>query len=135
MNSLEEGADLRLDFSKLAPTNNPDQQVIPVVVQHALTKDVLIVAYTNALAFEKTRQTGLATFWSTSRNELWVKGATSGDTLSVADIRLNCEQNALLYLVLPQGQGACHTQTQAGKHRSTCFYRTLQNDALENIEP
>jgi phosphoribosyl-AMP cyclohydrolase len=80
MKELEEGSALKLDFGKLQKIAKTESQVVPVVVQDAETKDVLVVAYANALALETTLKTGIATFWSTSRNELWIKGTTSGDT-------------------------------------------------------
>ena len=73
---------------------------------------------------------------STSRGELWRKGDTSGDWLAVVDVRVNCEQNSLLYRVRPQGEGVCHTRDPAtGKPRARCFYRRLTPDgsALEPV--
>ncbi len=102
--------------------------LIPVVVQDFVTKEVLILAYTNREAFEETLNSSLATFWSRSRNELWKKGLTSGDFLRVKEIRVNCEQNSLLYLVEPQGEGACHAKMENGKAFSSCFYRKLRLD-------
>ena len=77
-------------------------------------------------------KTGIATFWSTSRNELWIKGATSGDTLEIVDIRVNCEQNSLLYLVRMTG-GVCHTKDAQGRTRKTCYYRSLKNGKLSFV--
>jgi phosphoribosyl-AMP cyclohydrolase len=96
-------------------------------VQDAASKQVLLLAYTNEAAFQQTLQTKIATFWSTSRNQLWVKGKTSGDYLAVQQIKVNCEQNSLLYLVQPQGQGACHTKDPQGKPHATCYYRQVIN--------
>ena len=75
----------------------------------------------------------MAAFWSTSRNELWIKGATSGDVLELVEVRVNCEQNSLLYRVRPQGQGACHTVDAEGRSRAGCYYRRLAGDGLEPI--
>jgi len=130
---LEEGSGLMLDFNKLAKVANCGQPVLPVGVQDAQTGELLIIAYANQAALEHTLETGNATFWSTSRNELWEKGATSGDVLKVRDIRVNCEQNSLLYLVEPQGKGACHTKDTAGSTRSGCYYRRLVNGTLELV--
>ena len=63
--------------------------------------------------------------WSTSRNELWHKGATSGDTLDLVEVRVNCEQNSLLYRVRPTTGGACHTTGPDGRARPGCYYRRL----------
>ena len=100
---LEQGSQLRLDFNKLGAVAQTGASVLPVVVQDADSLEVLILAYANELALQHTIETGSATFWSTSRNRLWVKGETSGDTLKIVDIRVNCEQNSLVYLVRPQG--------------------------------
>ena len=125
---LEEGSEVRLDYTKLKKVGGIETEVIPAVVQHAETREVLIVCYVNRLALERSLETGIATFWSTSRNELWVKGATSGDALRVEEIRVNCEQNSVLYLVTPLGQGACHTQGSDGRYRMSCYYRRVKAD-------
>lgn len=122
---LEEGTKLALDFDKMSKVAATGVAVVPVVVQDADTKEVLILAYVNQIALDYSLAHGTAAFWSTSRNELWVKGATSGDTLALAEVRVNCEQNSLLYLVRPQGEGACHTKDASGRARSGCYYRRL----------
>ena len=109
MKELEEGQRLQLDFKKLASVAATESDVVPVVVQDADSKEVLIVAYVNELALSKAFEERKAVFWSTSRNELWIKGLTSGDYLELVEVRVNCEQNSLLYLVRPAGQGSCHT--------------------------
>jgi phosphoribosyl-AMP cyclohydrolase len=91
-----------------------------------------VVAYANQQALEKTLETGIATFWSTSRNELWIKGATSGDMLKIDEVRVNCEQNSLLYLVRMMGGGVCHTKDAEGKTRPTCYYRVIKGGKLEH---
>jgi phosphoribosyl-AMP cyclohydrolase len=93
--------------------------LVPVVVQEGGTLAVLLVAFMNQEAFDKTRETGLAHFWSRSRQELWLKGATSGDYLKVESLAVNCEENSLLLKVSLLGKAACHTG-----HRS-CYYRAL----------
>lgn len=132
---LEEGSELRLDFGKLQAIGKGDAAVIPVAVQDYETKEVLIVAYVNQEALAYTLTHGVAAFWSTSRNELWVKGATSGDTLKLVDVRVNCEQNSLLYLVRPLGAGACHTKKADGRARSGCYYRRIDRDCIECTGP
>jgi len=131
MKELEEGIDLQLDFKKLAKVAGTGHEMLPVVVQNAETRDVLILAYTNEKAFHHTLETGVATFWSSSRNELWVKGRTSGDTLIMKEVRVNCEQNSLLYLVIPERGGVCHTKDAEGKTRESCYYRSISGDALK----
>ena len=105
--------------------------MLPVVVQDADSRDVLLVAYSNREALERSLETGVATFWSTSRNELWIKGRTSGDTLALVDVRVNCEQNSLLYLVRRVGGGVCHTRDASGKTRPSCYYRSLKGGKLD----
>lgn len=124
---LEEGLVEMLDFTKLAKVAATGSDVLPVAVQHADTGEVLTLAYANREALERSLKDRVAVFWSTSRNELWIKGATSGDYLELVDIRVNCEQNALLYLVRPRSGGVCHTKGSEGKARITCFYRSVDN--------
>ena len=132
---LEEGSALALDWSKLTKVAAADCGVVPVVVQHDLTNEVLIVAYANEEALRESLSRGLCCLWSTSRNELWVKGATSGDALELKEVRVNCEQNSLLYRVVPCGAGACHTKGPEGKSRPTCYYRRLlPGDRLEGCQ-
>jgi phosphoribosyl-AMP cyclohydrolase len=133
MKALEEGTELQLDFTKLQKVGESRQPVLPVVVQDADSKEVLVVAYANRQALEHSLKTGVATFWSTSRNELWIKGATSGDTLKLIDVRVNCEQNSLLYLVRMIGGGVCHTKDAEGHTRKTCYYRSLKDGKLEFV--
>ena len=127
-NGIEEGSQLEIDFAKLSKIGMNGHMVIPVVVQDATSKEVLIVAYANDEAVAETFRLGEAVLYSTSRNELWHKGATSGDVLKVEEVRINCEQNSLLYLVTPKGQGACHTKDETGKSRSSCYYRIVKNN-------
>jgi len=122
---LEEGTELSLDFTKLLRIAEGGHHVVPVAVQHADTGEVMIVAYANQEALEATLERGEAVFYSTSRNELWHKGATSGDTLAIVEVRVNCEQNSLLYRVRPNGVGACHTSDASGRARISCYYRTI----------
>ena len=122
---LEEGALLSLDFSKLNQIGKAGYSVVPVVVQDNESGEVLIVAYANEEALQETLRRKEAVFYSTSRNEIWHKGATSGDTLSLVEVRVNCEQNSLLYLVRPEGQGACLTTHNDGTTRSSCYYRKI----------
>jgi phosphoribosyl-AMP cyclohydrolase len=131
---LEEGSELLLDFEKLARVAQASASVIPVAVQDADSKQVLLIGYANQTALQYAIEHGVAAFWSTTRDELWVKGATSGDTLELVEIRVNCEQNSLLYLVRPLGQGACHTYDADGRTRLSCYYRKLENGKLVPIE-
>lgn len=125
---LEEGGILALDYSKLRKIASGSMDVIPAVAQDIETGEVLIIGYINELALKTSQQEGMATFWSTSRNELWVKGKTSGDYLELVETRVNCEQNSVLYLVKLKGAGSCHTKDSEGKARLGCYYRRIQQD-------
>lgn len=131
---LEEGPGLSLDFDKLKKVSASGASVVPVAVQDADSLAVLLIGYANEVALEHTMKHRVAAFWSTSRNELWVKGATSGDVLEIVDVRVNCEQNSLLYLVRMKGHGACHTKGRDGRTRGSCYYRRIRNGHLEFVE-
>ena len=92
--------------------------LIPAIVQDSNTNEVLMMAYMNAESLQLTIEKGEAVFWSRSRQELWHKGATSGNVQRVVDIRVDCDEDTLLIRVQPAGP-ACHTGNQ------TCFYRKL----------
>ena len=94
--------------------------LIPVVVQDADSDQVLMLAYMNVESLHLTMQTGETWFWSRSRQELWHKGATSGNTQKVMEVCIDCDADALLIRVNPAGP-ACHTG------RQTCFYRTMKD--------
>ena len=95
--------------------------LVPAVVQDADSGEVLMLGYMNQESLEKTIKTGLVTYWSRSRNELWTKGETSGHYQHVQEIRIDCDEDTLLLKVRQDG-AACHTG-----HRS-CFYRLLEED-------
>lgn len=130
---LEEGSELTLDFTKLQKIAATGIAVLPVIVQHAETKEVLVLAYANEVALQETLKRRVACFWSTSRNKLWIKGDTSGDFLDLVDVRVNCEQNSLLYLVRPRQAGVCHTKDSHGHTRHTCYYRALNQNQLTTL--
>ena len=123
---IEEGLNLALDFTKLKNIAACGVDVIPAIAQCADTGEVLIVGYANALALETAVREGMATFWSTSRNELWIKGKTSGDFLEIVDILVNCEQNSIVYKVRLKGKGSCHTKDRSGTPRRGCYYRRIK---------
>eukprot|EP00427_Karlodinium_veneficum_P026569 CAMPEP_0169207942 /NCGR_PEP_ID=MMETSP1016-20121227/13861_1 /TAXON_ID=342587 /ORGANISM="Karlodinium micrum, Strain CCMP2283" /LENGTH=157 /DNA_ID=CAMNT_0009285271 /DNA_START=68 /DNA_END=538 /DNA_ORIENTATION=- len=131
---IEEGAVFQLDWDKLAKAAACGEPVVPVCVQDAETLEVLIVAYANRLALTESLRTNICTLWSTSRNELWIKGKTSGDFLDLVEVRCNCEQNSLLYLVRPRRTGACHTKDATGISRKSCYYRRLQVESSQDQE-
>ena len=133
---LEEGLELKLDFNKLAKAAAAAPGIIPVAVQNADTKEIILVAYANEPALKKAIETRSAVFWSTSRNELWEKGKTSGETFDLLEVRVNCEQNSLVYIVRPRRGGICHTKNKQGLARN-CYYRRLnfESGQLENLDP
>ena len=114
---LDEGLDFQPDFAKL-------NGLMPVVVQDAQSQEVLMLAYVNQEALSLTQKTGLAHYYSRSRDQLWQKGESSGHTQKICEIRIDCDQDTLLYLVEQQGP-ACHTG------RQNCFYRKLVGPQLE----
>ncbi|OYR61291.1 phosphoribosyl-AMP cyclohydrolase [Halorubrum ezzemoulense] len=95
--------------------------LVPAVAQDADSGEVLMLAYVSPEALARTRETGEAHYYSRSREEIWHKGDTSGHTQSVREVRVDCDADALLYLV-DQAGGACHTG-----HRS-CFHRTVDGE-------
>lgn len=101
--------------------------LVPAVVQNAKTNEVLMVAYMNEETLKMTIETKKATFWSRSRQEVWVKGATSGNYLNVVDVRVDCDEDCILVLAEPEGP-ACHT----GKR--TCFYRNIDGEEIDLAE-
>ena len=102
----------KLDFKK-------GDGLIPVVVQDCKSKDLLMLAYANTEALEKTLETGFAHYWSRSRKKLWMKGETSGHTQKIKRILVDCDYDTLLYLVIQKGP-ACHT------NELTCFHNLIK---------
>jgi len=114
--------DSDLDFGGAGSTDGGDG-LVTVVAQDADSGDVLMLAYATRAAVERTVETGRAHYYSRSRDELWEKGATSGNTQAVEEIRVDCDGDALLYLVEQTG-GACHTGYES------CFHRTLDGETV-----
>jgi phosphoribosyl-AMP cyclohydrolase len=107
---------MELDFSKT-------DGLVPAVIQDFNSGRVLMVGYMNGEAFRRTVETGVATFYSRSRQKLWIKGETSGHRLLVKEISTDCDQDCVLVRVEPLGPGVCHNGYQS------CFYRRLENGA------
>lgn len=97
--------------------------LVPAIVQDANTNEVLMMAYMNAESLELTLSTSETYFWSRSRQELWHKGATSGNVQLVVEVCVDCDSDTLLIRVQPAGP-ACHTGNQ------TCFYRSMENKTV-----
>lgn len=114
-----DGEALRLQFD--------EQGLIPVVAQDATTREALLLAFMNAEALNATLASGALTLWSRSRRTLWRKGETSGHTLRVEELRVNCEENSLLALVTLAGPGACHEGYR------NCYFRALSGPAADAL--
>ena len=108
---------IQLDFEKTGG-------LIPAIVQDEATGEILMLAYMNQQAFEATLSTGKATYFSRSRQTLWVKGETSGNVQLVKEIRIDCDNDTILLKVEQLGRAACHTG-----HRS-CFYKKVENGSI-----
>lgn len=113
---------MELDFTKL-------DGLLPAVVQDHVTKRVLMLGFMNEEAFQKTVETGFVTFYSRSRNKLWMKGETSGHRLVVKSIQTDCDVDSLVIFVEALGPGVCHAGYQS------CFYRTLAGGKWVESEP
>ena len=125
MSLIEETDELMLDFDKISKIA-PENRVIPAAIQNIETKEVILVAYINRLALEESIKHRKLRLWSTSRNELWFKGAESGNTFTLHRIFVNCEQNSLVMQVSPDKGNICHTSTDGVPNN--CFYRELDMD-------
>ncbi len=97
--------------------------LVPAIVQDGTTNEVLMMAYMNQATLRQTFETSLMTYWSRSRQQVWVKGETSGHTQEIKEVRLDCDGDALVFKVLQHGGAACHTG-----YRS-CFYRRVDKGA------
>ena len=102
--------------------------LLPAIVQDFATKEVLMLAYINDLAWRKTLETGRAHYWSRSRNKLWLKGETSGHQQIIKNILVDCDEDTVIFQVEQLGGAACHTG-----HRS-CFYKKVSGDQMETID-
>lgn len=105
-----------------------EKGLIPAIVQHARSGEVLMLGYMNEAALRRTTESGLVTFWSRSRQSLWQKGETSGNVLRLVEIRQDCDGDALLVLAEPAGP-TCHTG------EPSCFHRTLDGAAVAGRAP
>jgi phosphoribosyl-AMP cyclohydrolase len=101
--------------------------LIPAIVQDYESNEILMLAYMNDLSWSKTIETGKATYWSRSRNELWVKGESSGNVQLVKEILIDCDEDAVILKVEQKGGAACHTG-----YRS-CFFRRVSADGVEIV--
>lgn len=111
---------ITLDFKKCG-------ELIPAIAQDHATGEVLMLAYINEEAWRETLRTGQATYWSRSRQELWVKGKTSGNVQRVKEIRIDCDDDTVLFMVEQVGGAACH------KGYRSCFFQRVTGDTVETI--
>ncbi len=111
---------IELDFDKTGG-------LIPAIVQDCHTNEVLMLAFINKEAWETSLSTGKGTFYSRSRNKLWIKGETSGNIQKIKEIRIDCDNDTVLFKVEQVGGAACHTG-----HKS-CFYRKLENNSIKIV--
>ena len=100
-----------------------EQELLPAIAQDAESGDVLMLAYVSEEALERSRETGEAHYYSRSRDELWHKGGSSGHVQRIEEIRVDCDGDAILYLIEQEG-GACHTGFES------CFHRTLDGEVV-----
>ena len=107
------------------------QEVIPVAIQNADTNEVILIAYTNETAFLKSIELRRVVLWSTSRNELWHKGKTSGNEFELLEVWVNCEQNSLVYKARPLKGNICHTSYKGVANN--CFYRSLDMESMQIV--
>jgi len=112
-----------------APDFDKRGGVVPAIAQDADSGEVLMLAYMNREAWERTLATGLASYWSTSRNALWVKGETSGNVQEVLEVRVDCDADAVLLKVRQRGGAACHEG-----YRS-CFFRRVSPQGWQVVAP
>lgn len=96
-----------------------EKGLIPAIIQDAESNEVLMMAYMDKVALEKTMKTGFTHFWSRSRQKYWMKGETSGHVQEVKEILYDCDEDTLLIKVVQHGSGACHTGNR------TCFFRSI----------
>lgn len=129
MGYIEETNELKLDFKKIIKMTG--QEVIPVAIQNVDTKEVILVAYTNEQAMLESIRLRRLVLWSTSRNELWYKGKTSGNEFELTEILVNCEQNSLVYKVRPLKGNICHTSYQGVANN--CFYRRIDMESMRLV--
>ena len=111
---------MKVDFNK-------GNGLVPVIVQNALSRDVLMLGYMNQEALDKTKERGNVTFYSRSKERLWMKGETSGNTLKLVDIKVDCDNDTLLVQAIPNGP-TCHTGS------TTCFKEESAKGFLYSLE-
>lgn len=116
-----------INFSKLRDFfNKNSREIVPAVAQDYLSGEILIIGHADFDALAYSIENKVAAFWSVSRNELWVKGKTSGNFLSIVGILMDCEFSSIIYLVNPAGGGSCHKKMRSGKNQRSCFFKSIK---------
>jgi phosphoribosyl-AMP cyclohydrolase len=110
---------------KLPDLKFDDNGLIPAIIQDAVSREVLMLAYMNSVSLEETVASGFTHFWSRSRKKIWKKGETSGHVQEVKKVLFDCDRDTLLIEVIQRGPGACHTG-----HRS-CFYTDIEGREVQ----
>lgn len=118
-----------IDTNSLDAVRWNDQGLVPAIAQDSQTGRVLMVAWMNRQALEKTAETGEAVYWSRSRQRIWHKGEQSGHIQQVKEIRLDCDQDVILLRVKQKGRIACHTG------RESCFFQRLEHGQWKTVDP
>lgn len=113
---------MKINWTSEQLSNN--QRLIPVIVQEKGSREILMLAYVNKESFDKTLTTGKAHFYSRERKKIWKKGEQSGNEMKITDIKMDCDQDALLFEVILEGRHACHL------NRKSCFINVPKSDIL-----
>ncbi|HRJ55424.1 MAG TPA: phosphoribosyl-AMP cyclohydrolase [Anaerolineales bacterium] len=122
--SIVDGLEKKMNDALLSEIKFDANGLVPAIVQDAATKDVLMMAWMNTESLRLTLETGETVFWSRSRQEIWHKGATSGNVQKVVEVRVDCDADTLLVLVEPAGP-ACHTGERS------CFFRSVEGSKFK----
>lgn len=116
--NIEESTQLNIQYNQ--------DGLAPAIVQEVNSGEILMLAWVNSEALEETLNSGYATFWSRSRQEIWKKGETSGNLMKIEAILVDCDQDAIIFKVIPLEGGACHTRNRENQFRKSCFYRKVE---------
>lgn len=127
MNTIDEK--IIEETTNLMPQFEKRGGILPVAVQETSTGQILMLASVNEEALEYTLKNKMAAFYSTSKQKLWVKGQSSGNSLQLDEVLIDCDQDAIVYKVTLQKGGVCHTFNQFGENRKACFYRTINSES------
>ena len=124
------------ETTTLLPQFEKRNGLLPVAVQESSTGQILMIGSVNQKALEQSLKTKKATFFSTSKNEIWIKGETSGNYLQLDEVLIDCDQDAIVYKVTLMNGGVCHTFNSNRENRKACFYRMvdLQKEELVFLE-